>query len=81
MVWCLQTRSQTIGIGGWELVPPNCHLQVDETRQRLRSKLLERQLSRGPGAKAGPERKALLVEMAQLQQKNGKQKAAMQSLR
>lgn len=39
--------------------------QVEETRQRLRLKLLERQLSRGPGASPGELRRQLLVEAAQ----------------
>lgn len=55
--------------------------EVDETRQRLRSKWLERQLSRGPGSRVGPERRTLLLEMAQLQLAAGRSKAALQSLR
>ena len=54
--------------------------EVDETRQRLRSKWLERQLSRGPGSRVGPERRTLLLEMAQLQLAAGRSKAALQPL-
>ncbi|CAK9071095.1 unnamed protein product [Durusdinium trenchii] len=54
--------------------------EVEETRQRLRLKLLERQLSRGPGASPGELRRQLLVEAAQLQSKNGRPKVALQWL-
>ncbi|CAJ1330356.1 unnamed protein product, partial [Effrenium voratum] len=52
---------------------------VEETRQRLRAKLLQRQLQRGPGARPGPERRRALLELAQFQAE-GRQKLAIQSL-
>ena len=52
---------------------------MEETRQRLRAKLLQRQLQRGPGARPGPERRRALLELAQFQAE-GRQKLAIQQL-
>ncbi|CAE7340281.1 unnamed protein product [Symbiodinium necroappetens] len=53
---------------------------INETRQRLRTKLLQRQLTRGPAAKPGEERRGVLVELAKLQTEAGQQRSAIKLL-
>ncbi|CAE7226375.1 unnamed protein product [Symbiodinium natans] len=53
---------------------------VHETRQRLRAKLLQRQLTRGPAAKPGEERRQILVELAGFQTEAGQQRSAIKLL-
>ena len=53
---------------------------INETRQRLRTKLLQRQLTRGRTAKHGEERRQVLIELAGLQTEAGQQRAAIKSL-
>mmetsp|Transcript_44202 Transcript_44202/g.92295 ORF Transcript_44202/g.92295 Transcript_44202/m.92295 type:complete len:379 (-) Transcript_44202:3-1139(-) len=53
---------------------------INETRQRLRAKLLQRQLTRGPAAKPGEERRGILVELAGFQTEAGQQRSAIRLL-
>ena len=52
---------------------------VNETRQRLRAKLLQRQLTRGPAAKPGEERRKVLIELGGLQTEAGQLRSATKS--
>eukprot|EP00930_Biecheleria_cincta_P076066 TRINITY_DN63274_c0_g1_i1.p1 TRINITY_DN63274_c0_g1~~TRINITY_DN63274_c0_g1_i1.p1 ORF type:complete len:433 (+),score=123.86 TRINITY_DN63274_c0_g1_i1:71-1300(+) len=53
---------------------------VEETRQRLRLKVLQRQLLRGPASKPCSERRSVLLELGRLQAEAARQRLAIEHL-